>query len=81
MFTVKGGLKKRLIYYLIMWFFTSQTGVNEDKTDVSLPLSFIVNNESWNHRNCGSEQHDWERDRPAVYAEFAAAAQLELGLN
>lgn len=24
-----------------MWFFTSQTGVNEDKTDVSLPLSLL----------------------------------------
>lgn len=31
---VKGGLNKRLVHYQMMLVSTSQTGVNEDKTEV-----------------------------------------------
>lgn len=34
MFMVKGGLNKRLVHYQMMLVSTSQTGVNEDKTEV-----------------------------------------------
>lgn len=30
----KGGLNKRLVYYLMRLVFTSQAGVSEDKTEV-----------------------------------------------